>query len=214
MFGESEWGAGEDEFASLVAGVRTEVENPVGGFNDLEVVFDDDEAVAGIDEALENLEENFYVFEMEAGGRFVENEESGFGAFLLGGKFGQVADEFEPLAFAAAQGVDRLTAAQVTKADFGEEFEGAQGFLGGARIGKFFEEGNRFFDRGVEHVGDVPGAFRLGRDEFGFEDVRTKALALAIRTAHENVAEELHFDFFESGATASFALSVAGIEAE
>ena len=63
--------------AALVAGVGAEVEDPVGGFDDLEVVFDDDEAVAGVDEALEGLEEDFYVFEMEAGGGFVEDEESG-----------------------------------------------------------------------------------------------------------------------------------------
>jgi hypothetical protein len=64
--------------AAGFAGVGAEVEDPVGGFDDLEVVFDDDEAVAGVDEALESFEEDFYVFEVEAGGGFVEDEKGRF----------------------------------------------------------------------------------------------------------------------------------------
>ena len=42
MGGERLRWAGEDELAALVAGVGAEVEDPVGGFDDLKVVFDDD----------------------------------------------------------------------------------------------------------------------------------------------------------------------------
>src|SRR4051812_43868623 len=124
--------ARENKLPAFVASVGAEVEDPVGGFDDLKVVFDDDEAVAGVDDALENFEQDSYVFEVEAGGGFVEDEQRWFDSFFLAGEFGEVADEFEALAFAAAQSVDGLAAAQVAEADFSEESEGAQGFLGGA----------------------------------------------------------------------------------
>src|SRR5512142_608017 len=40
------------------------------------------------------------------------------------------------------------------------------------------------------------------------------AAPVAVGTADEDVAEELHFDFFEACAAAAFALALAGIEAE
>ena len=43
-----------DELAAVFAGFGAEVEDPVGGFDDFEVVFDDEQGVAGIDEFLEN----------------------------------------------------------------------------------------------------------------------------------------------------------------
>ena len=43
-----------DELAAVLAGLGTEVEDPVGGFDDVEVVLDDEQRVAGIDEAAEN----------------------------------------------------------------------------------------------------------------------------------------------------------------
>ena len=74
FLGEGEGRAVEDEFSAVVASVGAEIENPVSGFNDLKVVFDNDEAVAGIDEALEGFEEDADVFEVEAGGGLVEDE--------------------------------------------------------------------------------------------------------------------------------------------
>ena len=40
--------------------------------------------MAGIDEALEGFEEDFYVFEVEAGGGFVEDEEGRFFRLRIG----------------------------------------------------------------------------------------------------------------------------------
>ena len=64
-----------DELAAVFAGFGAEVEDPVGGFDDFEVVLDDEQGVAGIDEFLEDGERSFDVGEMEAGGGFVEDEE-------------------------------------------------------------------------------------------------------------------------------------------
>ena len=43
-----------DELAAVFAGFGAEVEDPVGGLDDLEVVLDDEQGVAGIDELLED----------------------------------------------------------------------------------------------------------------------------------------------------------------
>ena len=43
-----------DELAAVFAGFGAEVEDPVGGFDDVEVVLDDEQGVAGIDELLED----------------------------------------------------------------------------------------------------------------------------------------------------------------
>src|SRR5262245_50342266 len=42
----------------------------------------------------------------------------------------------------------------------------------------------------------------------------TVAAAVALGAADEDVAQELHLDFFESGAAAFFALALTGVEAE
>src|SRR5687767_9812345 len=44
--------------------------------------------------------------------------------------------------------------------------------------------------------------------------MRAVATTIALRTADENVAEELHFDFLEARAAATLALALGRIEAE
>ena len=66
-----------DELAAVFAGLGAEVEDPVGAFDDVEVVLDDQQAVAGVDEALEDAEQALDVGEVEAGGGLVEDEELG-----------------------------------------------------------------------------------------------------------------------------------------
>ena len=74
MFGDLFGRALGDELAAVFAGFGAEVEDPVGGFDDFEVMLDDQQGVAGIDQLLENGQEAFDVGEVEAGGGFVEDE--------------------------------------------------------------------------------------------------------------------------------------------
>jgi hypothetical protein len=62
-----------DDPPAAVATLRSEVDDPVGGLDDVEVVFDDQHGVAAIDEPMEDLEELLDVREMQAGGRLVEH---------------------------------------------------------------------------------------------------------------------------------------------
>ena len=61
-----------DQFAAAVTGIRAQIQHPVGVPDDIEVVFDDQDGVAGIDQTLENLQQNPDIFEMKAGGRFIK----------------------------------------------------------------------------------------------------------------------------------------------
>ena len=80
LLGDVFGGALGDELAAVLAGFGAEVEDPVGGFDDVEVVLDDEEGVAGIDEFLEYGEEVFDVGKVQAGGGLVEDEEFSTGA--------------------------------------------------------------------------------------------------------------------------------------
>ena len=64
-----------DEFAAAVAAFWTHVEEVITAFDDVEVVFDDEDGVALLYETLEHLEETSDVVEVETSGRFVEDVE-------------------------------------------------------------------------------------------------------------------------------------------
>src|SRR5258708_21976441 len=65
---------GDDLAAGRAAG-GTEVDDVVSGLHDVEVVLDDDNGVARIDEAMQDLEELLDVREVETRGRLVEDVE-------------------------------------------------------------------------------------------------------------------------------------------
>ncbi len=60
------------------------VDDPVGGLDDVEVVLDDEEGAAAVDEFAEGGEELSYVVEVEAGGGLVEDVEGAAASFLCG----------------------------------------------------------------------------------------------------------------------------------
>ena len=68
-----------DDAAAAVAAFGAEVDDPVGGFDHVEVVLDDDDRVAAVGEALEHAEQLLDVGEVEPGGRFVEDVEGAAG---------------------------------------------------------------------------------------------------------------------------------------
>src|SRR6185437_8121427 len=60
--------AGGDDLAAAVAAFRAEIDDPVGGLDDLEVVLDDEHRVPGLHERVKHLQELADILEMEAGG--------------------------------------------------------------------------------------------------------------------------------------------------
>ena len=118
LVGDVFGGAFGDEFAAGVAALRSEVDDPVGGFDDVEVVFDDDDGVAGIGQALEDLDELAGVGKVEAGGGFVEDVDG-----LAGGALGEFGGELDALGFATGKGSGGLAEADVAEADIDEGAE-------------------------------------------------------------------------------------------
>src|SRR6266481_3410344 len=64
--GDEFGGALGDDAAAAFAAFGTEVDNPIGLLDDVEVVLDDEHGVAKIDEALQDVEEFSNIVEMEA----------------------------------------------------------------------------------------------------------------------------------------------------
>lgn len=99
-------GALEEEVAAEVAALGADFEEVVGFGDDVEVVLNDDDGVALINEAVEEADEFFAVGEVEAdGGLFEDVEvfrgEAAGALFPCGEAVDELADEFEALGFAA-----------------------------------------------------------------------------------------------------------------
>ncbi len=62
------------------AGFRADLENPVGGLEHVEVVLDDDDAVAAFDQRVEHAEQAFHVMAVESGGRLIKQQQGAGGA--------------------------------------------------------------------------------------------------------------------------------------
>ena len=75
----------------------TKVDDPVGGFDDVEIMFDDQERVAGRAQFEEDFEEFCDVVKVQAGSGFIQDVECATSGFA--GKFG---GKFDALGFAAA----------------------------------------------------------------------------------------------------------------
>ena len=162
--------SGGDNLPALVAGVGAEVDDPIGGFHDLKVVLDDDDGVTGVHQALENSQQHAHIVEVQAGGRLVEEEERGGrrgqrlvecgvrrGPRCGGGYhcFGEVADQFQALAFAAGEGVDGLAEPEIAKPHFFQQLQTLHRAPRRTGFGEAGQEGDGFFDGGVQQVGDV-----------------------------------------------------------
>ena len=101
-----------------IAPFRAQVDDPVGRLDDFQIVFDNEHGVAGIDKAVQDVEEQPDVGKVEAGCRFVEHVEGLTGALL-----DQFAGEFDPLGFAAGERRRGLAELHVVEAHVVERLE-------------------------------------------------------------------------------------------
>jgi len=208
MFGQRRRRPLGDDGAAALAALGAQVEQPVGGGDQVQVVLDHQQRVAGVEQLLEGPEQLRDVLEVQAGGRFVEQEQGrpGVRAALLAprrlGRLGQVAGQLQALGLAAGQGRHRLAEAQVVQPDIGDRRQRGQHRR---LVG---EEGHRLRDGHFEHLGHRPIA------PSQLEDLGPVALAVAVRAAQVDVGQELHLDVLEARAGAGRAAAVAGVEAE
>ena len=186
-----------DDPAAAVAALRPEVDDPVGGLDDVEVVLDDDDRVAAVDEAVEDLEQLLDVGEVQAGGRLVEDVQR-----PPRRPSRQLGRELDPLRLAAGEGRRRLAEVDVAEADV------EQGLELGADLGDRREELERLGDGHLEHVRD---GLALVVD---LEGLAVVALALADLARDVDVGQELHLDLQDAVALAVLAASALDVEAE
>ena len=70
------------DLAAAVAAFGAEVDDPVGGLDDLEIVLDHDHGVALVDQLVQHLQQLRDVVEVQAGRRLVEDVERAAGGAL------------------------------------------------------------------------------------------------------------------------------------
>src|SRR6266702_5981419 len=144
-------GAGGYDLAAGAAAFGAHVDDPVGGLDDVEVVLDDEQGAAALDEFAEGAEELGYVVEVEAGGGLVEDVEgsaAGFGGGFVSGAVGdgagggEVRGVFDALGFAAGERGGGLAEADVAEAYFVEDVELVDDFGDAGEVGEGFLDGH------------------------------------------------------------------------
>ena len=90
------WAFSNDTAASGTA-FGPEIDDPVGGFDHIQVMFDDDNSVAAVHKPLQNGQEHADILEVQACGGFIQNVER-----PAGGLLGQFPGQLDALGFAAA----------------------------------------------------------------------------------------------------------------
>src|SRR5437016_14548930 len=98
--------------AAFVAALGPEVDDPVGALDDLEVVLDDEQRMAALDELTERRDQLVDVVQVQAGRRLVEDEERVRLAVAA-----EVGRELDALRLAARERAERLPEPQVLEAD-------------------------------------------------------------------------------------------------
>ena len=136
--------AGDHYLAAPVTALRPEVDQPVGSLYHIEVVLDDDHRIALFDQAVEHPEQLADIFEMQAGGRFVENVQR-----PAGRTFRQLGRQFYPLSLAPRKGRGRLAKSYVPETDV---YQGLHVARNDRLVGKVL---GRLLAGQVEDIGDV-----------------------------------------------------------
>src|SRR5207244_4549754 len=64
--------AAGDDFSAAFAAFGTQIDHPVGGLDDIEIVFDDDDGIAVVAQALQHFEQHIDVLEMQSSGGLIK----------------------------------------------------------------------------------------------------------------------------------------------
>src|SRR5208337_3721665 len=187
--------AGGDDLAALVAAFRAEIDEPVRGLDDVEIVFDDQKRGARFQELAESGQQLGDIVKMESCGGFIKNVEDAavFRARKVGG-------EFEALRFAAGKRGGGLAEAEIAKTNLVEDAKFRDD------LGEIHEEGQGFAHGHVKNIMDILAVVA------NVKNAALEALAAALLADQLNVGQELHFNGDGAIALASFATSPGDIK--
>ena len=202
---------GHDQAAALAA-FGAEVDEPVGRSDDVEVVLDDHQRVAGFEQSAQAAHELGDVIEVQTGGGLVEQKQRAFarhrlatGGLAFGG-FGQKAREFQALRFAARERGHGLAQTHVLQAHVHDRLQHADDLAVLCKQAGGFAHGQR---QHIGHVERTAAALDLHLEHLG-----PVTLAVAIGATQIHVAQKLHFHVLKARAAAGRATPVAAVETE
>ena len=191
--------AGKDEVATARTTFGTEIDDVVGRFYDIKIMFNHNQCVAALDQGVEGREEAVDVVEVKSRGGFVEDEECGDGALLR-----EVVGQFHTLVFTAREGGGRLPEFDITESYIAERTEALDNLL----LAVGFEEVEGLVDGHFEEVVNVL-SLKTHVEDFVFE-----AVAVAGFAFENEVGHELHLHLHRAFALALFATAAVGVEGE
>ena len=223
-------GAGHDELSTALAALGPEVNHPIGGPDDVQIVFDDCHRMPGLHEFAKGPEQSSHIIEMQASRRLVKEIQSASHRFdglrrcrrrcgrLLGrglrlasftglGRLSQKAREFEALCFAPGERRNGLSQGQIVEAN-GRQWPQPREDFAVAR------KGHQGFGNGeFQDIGD--GARNPIRAiDLDLEHFSPIAAAVAVLAAQVHVRKKLHLDVFEPIPAAGGAATIARVRAE
>src|SRR5690606_33839707 len=140
-------GAHSDQMPPLFAPFQAQVNEVVGTFYQIDIVFDHDHGMSLVDELVKGFEQFFDVVEMQAGGGFVKDEQG----LLLRVPLDQEGGQLDPLGLAARKGGGGLSQGDIAQADVQQRLELGHDpmlFMG-------TEMGDGILDREPEDIIDV-----------------------------------------------------------
>lgn len=192
------------------AGFGAEVDEVVGFGDDIEVVLNDNDRVAVIDEAVEQSDQLGDVGHVQADGRFFDGVEvadtvlaggglqaRGFGTADAAGELGH---QLDALGFAAGETGAGLAKGEVVQAGVAHQFERAvDGGVAGKKVGRLFDG----------HVHDLTDVLAV---VFDFQSGGVVAFFPAFHTGDVRSGKETHLEFDAAVAFAGLAAPAFGVE--
>src|SRR5215470_15148718 len=186
-----------DDLSAAFAAFGAEVDHPIGRFNHVQVVLDDDHGVAQVYESLQHVEQLAHVLEMQTRGRLVQDVDG-----AARGAARKLFGQLDALRLAAGERRRRLAEFDVAQADLVKRLQ----LLFDLWV--IFEQRQGFFDRRVQQLRDVLALVAH------VERLAVVSAAPAHFAGDVDVGQEVHLDALQPVALAGFAAAPFDVERE
>src|SRR5262245_48947803 len=186
-----------DDLSAAFAAFGPEVDHPIGRFNHVQIVLDNDHGVTQVYESLQHVEQLAHVLEVQTCGRLVQDVDG-----AARGAARKLFGQLDALRLAARKRRRRLAEFDVTQADFVERLQ----LLFDLRV--IFEQRQGLFDRRVQQLRDVLALIAH------VERLAVVPASPADFTGDVDVGQEVHLDSLQPVALTGFAATTLDVERE
>ena len=190
-------GACGKNLSAVTPTLRTDVDDVVGKLDDIEVVLDDDDGIAAIDEFLQHIHQDADVLEMQTRGGLVEDIER-----LSRIALGEFGGEFYTLALTAREGGGGLSEFDIAKSHILNGLDLTED------VGHVLEELYGLVDGHVEYIG-----YRFAFIAY-LQGLTVVTLAVTGLARHLDIGQEVHLDGFVAIAATGLTAASLHIEGE